>query len=160
MLLYRGGNIFNGYLNNPAASGQALRDGWYTSGDIGRMDGNGFLYIEGRLSRFSKIGGEMVPHGAVERHLLEALRPVMDEEFNVVVMGAQCPKKGEVLVLLTNRELSRETVRQALAERGLPNLWIPRLIRVEAAGLPVMFNGKIDLKVCKQLAAETAGANA
>ncbi|MDR2463376.1 MAG: AMP-binding protein [Verrucomicrobiales bacterium] len=155
ILLYRGGNIFNGYLERPAESEQVLRDGWYVSGDVGRVDENGFLYIEGRLSRFSKIGGEMVPHGVIERHLLEALRLTMDEEFNVVVTGVNDAKKGEVLVLLTNRELGRETVLQTLVKRGLPNLWIPRLIRFEP-NLPIMSNGKIDLKTCKQLAEETA----
>ena len=155
MLLYRGGNIFNGYLNNPEETERVLRDGWYTSGDVGRVDENGFLYIEGRLSRFSKIGGEMVPHGTVERHLLEGLRGSMDEEFNVVVVGAVCPKKGEVLVVLSNRELDREAVRQALTAKSLPNLWIPKLVRVEK-DLPVLANGKIDIKACKQLAAETA----
>jgi len=155
MLLYRGGNIFNGYLNNPEQTEQVLRDGWYVSGDVGRVDEHGFLYIEGRLSRFSKIGGEMVPHGTIEARMLEQMRPTMDEEFNVVVVGAQCPKKGEVLVILANREISRETVRQALTARGLPNLWIPKLIRIER-DLPIMSNGKIDIKTCKQLAAETA----
>ncbi|MDR1145598.1 MAG: AMP-binding protein [Verrucomicrobiales bacterium] len=154
MLWFRGGNIFNGYLGAAAETAQVLRDGWYLSGDLGRVDERGFLHIEGRLSRFSKIGGEMVPHGTVERHLLEALRPTLDEEFNVVVVGANSVKKGELLVLLTNRTLARETVRQVLTGRGLPNLWIPRLIRLEPV-LPVMSNGKIDLKTCRQLAAET-----
>jgi acyl-[acyl-carrier-protein]-phospholipid O-acyltransferase / long-chain-fatty-acid--[acyl-carrier-protein] ligase len=155
MLLYRGGNIFNGYLNNPAETEQVLRDGWYTSGDVGRVDENGFLYIEGRLSRFSKIGGEMVPHGTLERYLLEELRSTMDEEFNVVVVGVQSPKKGEVLVVLSNRELSREKIRQTLTAKSLPNLWIPRIVRVEK-DLPVLANGKIDIKTCKQLAVEAA----
>ncbi|MDR1190180.1 MAG: AMP-binding protein [Verrucomicrobiales bacterium] len=159
ILLYRGGNIFNGYLDQPAETAQVLRDGWYVSGDVGRVDEHGFLYIEGRLSRFSKIGGEMVPHGVIERHLLEELRATMDEEFNVVVTGASDEKKGEVLVLLTNRELSRETVRQTLTRRDVPNLWFPRVIRLVPA-LPIMSNGKVDLRMCQQLAAEAVRAMA
>ncbi|PYX30627.1 MAG: AMP-dependent synthetase, partial [Acidobacteria bacterium] len=67
MLWLRGPNIFEGYLNDPARTAEVLRDGWFKTGDIGRFDEDGFLYIEGRLSRFSKIGGEMLPHEALEQ---------------------------------------------------------------------------------------------
>ncbi|MGA3008364.1 MAG: AMP-binding protein, partial [Opitutaceae bacterium] len=67
LLLFRGPNIFGGYLKDDAKTQEALRDGWFVTGDLGRFDEAGFLYIEGRLSRFSKIGGEMVPHGTVEQ---------------------------------------------------------------------------------------------
>ena len=69
----RGPNIFEGYLGQPDKTKEVLKDGWFTTGDLGRLDENGFLHIEGRLSRFSKIGGEMVPHGTVEEAIVNAL---------------------------------------------------------------------------------------
>src|SRR5712691_5343356 len=66
MLWLRGPNIFEGYLHDEKRTAEVLRDGWFKTGDIGRFDEDGFLFIEGRLSRFSKIGGEMVPHEALE----------------------------------------------------------------------------------------------
>ncbi|HEX8204062.1 MAG TPA: MFS transporter, partial [Isosphaeraceae bacterium] len=65
MLLVQGPNVMRGYLGRADLTAAALRDGWYVTGDIGRIDEDGFLAITGRLSRFSKIGGEMVPHGRV-----------------------------------------------------------------------------------------------
>src|SRR6185369_557033 len=73
IVLLRGGNVFEGYLNDPHRTQSVLREGWFTTGDLGRFDDDGFLYIEGRLSRFSKIGAEMVPHGTVEQKILDAL---------------------------------------------------------------------------------------
>ncbi|PYK85415.1 MAG: hypothetical protein DME40_17720 [Verrucomicrobia bacterium] len=73
MLWLRGPNIFEGYLNDPKRTAEVLRNGWLKTGDIGRLDEDGFLYIEGRLSRFSKIGGEMVPHEVVEQKIINAL---------------------------------------------------------------------------------------
>src|ERR1043165_1407513 len=68
----RGPNVFQGYLRDEEKTRAALRDGWFITGDLGRFDDDGFLYIEGLLSRFSKIGGEMVPHGTVENKIIEA----------------------------------------------------------------------------------------
>ena len=73
MLWLRGPNIFEGYLHDPERTAEVLHDGWFKTGDIGRFDEDGFLYIEGRLSRFSKIGGEMVPHESIEQKIVEAL---------------------------------------------------------------------------------------
>ena len=73
MLWLRGANIFEGYLNDPELTADVLQDGWFRTGDLGRFDEDGFLYIEGRLSRFSKIAGEMVPHETVETKISEAL---------------------------------------------------------------------------------------
>src|SRR5437879_1450033 len=73
MLWLRGVNIFEGYLHDPERTSEVLRDGWFKTGDIGRFDEDGFLYIEGRLSRFSKIGGEMIPHEALEQKIITAL---------------------------------------------------------------------------------------
>ncbi len=73
MLWLRGANIFEGYLDDPQRTGEVLRDGWFKTGDLGRFDEDGFLFIEGRLSRFSKIGGEMVPHETIESKIYELL---------------------------------------------------------------------------------------
>ena len=73
MLWLRGPNVFEGYLHAPEQNADVLRNGWFKTGDIGRFDEDGFLYIEGRLSRFSKIGGEMVPHETIEQKIIAAL---------------------------------------------------------------------------------------
>ncbi|MFH1067894.1 MAG: AMP-binding protein, partial [bacterium] len=70
MLELRGANVFQGYLKDEKRTNEVLKDGWFITGDLGRFDEDGFLYLEGRLSRFSKIGGEMVPHGVVESKII------------------------------------------------------------------------------------------
>jgi acyl-[acyl-carrier-protein]-phospholipid O-acyltransferase/long-chain-fatty-acid--[acyl-carrier-protein] ligase len=150
MLWFKGANVFRGYLNEPARSAEVLKDGWYVSGDVGRLDPQGFLVIEGRLSRFSKIGGEMVPHGTVEAVLLDILRGRIEGEFSLAVVGTRDAAKGEALVVLCNRPVDAELVRREMAAKGLPNLWIPRtFLQVEA--VPVLASGKLDLRGCQNL---------
>ena len=100
MLWLRGANLFEGYLDDPARTAAVLHDGWYKTGDLGRLDEDGFLFIEGRISRFSKIAGEMVPHLTVEQKIAEALPPSGDGP-SVVVIGVPDEKRGESLVALT-----------------------------------------------------------
>jgi acyl-[acyl-carrier-protein]-phospholipid O-acyltransferase/long-chain-fatty-acid--[acyl-carrier-protein] ligase len=153
VLWLRGANIFTGYLNDPEKTASALRDGWFVTGDLARFDDNGFLFIEGRLSRFSKIGGEMVPHGTVEQKVLEVLGWEPAEAPLISVIGLPDPVKGEALVLLTIREVSAEALREKLIAAGIPNLWIPKVVhRVDR--IPQLGTGKTDLKGCKQLALE------
>src|SRR5262245_4113543 len=71
LLLVRGPNVMQGYLGRPEKTAEVLRDGFYVTGDIAAIDEDGFLQITDRLSRFSKIGGEMVPHIKVEEKLHE-----------------------------------------------------------------------------------------
>jgi acyl-[acyl-carrier-protein]-phospholipid O-acyltransferase / long-chain-fatty-acid--[acyl-carrier-protein] ligase len=151
MLWLKGPNIFEGYLNEPKRTADVLRDGWFKTGDLGRLDEDGFLYIEGRLSRFSKIAGEMVPHETIEGKIIEGFGLKMEEERVVAIVGVTDQVKGEALVLLSTRDLSLDKIRELLLMAGLPNLWVPRTIkRVEK--IPILGSGKIDLGKCKELA--------
>ena len=153
MLWLRGPNIFEGYLDDPRQTAEVLRDGWLKTGDIGRFDEDGFLYIEGRLSRFSKIGGEMVPHETIESKIVDLLGLSGRDERPLAVMGVQDEAKGEALVLLSAVDIDLAQLRSKLQEAGVPNLWIPKHVqRVEA--IPVLASGKLDLKKCQGLIAE------
>jgi acyl-[acyl-carrier-protein]-phospholipid O-acyltransferase / long-chain-fatty-acid--[acyl-carrier-protein] ligase len=153
MLLFRGPNVFGGYLKDAEKTAAAFRDGWFVTGDLARFDEDGFLFIEGRLSRFSKIGGEMVPHGTVEQKITTAFDWDQNEAPSAVVVGVPDATKGEALVLLTTQDVTSDQVRDKLQEAGLATLWIPKIIkRVDA--IPMLGTGKIDLKTCRQLAAE------
>ena len=150
MIWLKGINIFPGYLGDANRTAQVLKDGWYQTGDLGRLDDDGFLFIEGRLTRFSKLAGEMVPHGTVEEAVVAAF-PELGEEFQPVVVGVDDAGKGEALILLSSAPLDLQQLRVRLAERGLPNLWIPRQIRV-VPEIPRLATGKVDLGACRKLA--------
>jgi acyl-[acyl-carrier-protein]-phospholipid O-acyltransferase/long-chain-fatty-acid--[acyl-carrier-protein] ligase len=153
MLWLRGVNIFEGYLHDPKRTAEVLHDGWLKTGDIGRFDEDGFLYIEGRLSRFSKIGGEMVPHETIETKIIELLGLAGRDERPIAVMGVQDQAKGEALVLLSAVDIDTEKLREKLHAAGVPNLWIPRNVR-RVDSIPVLASGKLDLKKCHELVTE------
>ena len=97
MLLVKGPNVMSGYLGHEDLTAQVIRDGWYITGDIATLDDDGFLTITDRLSRFSKIGGEMVPHRRVE----EALQLASGEELQMcAVTGVPDDRRGEQLAVL------------------------------------------------------------
>ena len=153
MLWLRGVNIFEGYLHDAERTADVLQDGWLKTGDIGRFDEDGFLYIEGRLSRFSKIGGEMVPHEAIENKIVDLLDLSGKDERLVAIVGVQDEAKGEALVLLSAVDVDLAQLRKQLHESGISNLWIPKRVqRVES--IPVLASGKLDLTKCKELVEE------
>lgn len=155
ILEVQGANVFRGYLDDAYATHACFRDGWFVTGDLARFDEDGFLFIEGRLSRFSKIGGEMVPHGTVEQEIITAFELDQEDEPVIAVAGVSDPQKGEALVVLAAIELKIDEIRQRLSAKGLPNLWIPRrLIRVPK--IPCLATGKLDLRGVARLA-ENAG---
>jgi acyl-[acyl-carrier-protein]-phospholipid O-acyltransferase / long-chain-fatty-acid--[acyl-carrier-protein] ligase len=151
LLLVRGPNVMKGYLGKPEKTAEVLQDGWYSTGDIAAEDEDGFLTITDRLSRFSKVGGEMVPHIKVEEKLHE-IAGATEQKF--VVTGVPDGKKGERLVVLhtlTPEELKATLER--IGESGLPNLWTPRpnqFFHVEE--LPHLGTGKLDLRRVHEVA--------
>ena len=154
ILCFRGPNVFAGYLNQPEKTREVLKeDGWFVTGDLGRIDEDGFLFIEGRLSRFSKIGGEMVPHGSVEEAVMKALGLSAEEDPACVVAGIEDETKGERLVLLLSSDCDFEVLRKKLSDAGLPNLWIPKEFR-RVDGIPLLPTGKLDLTRVRKLAEE------
>jgi acyl-[acyl-carrier-protein]-phospholipid O-acyltransferase/long-chain-fatty-acid--[acyl-carrier-protein] ligase len=151
LLLVRGPNVMKGYLGRPETTAEVLRDGWYNTGDIAAVDEDGFLRITDRLSRFSKIGGEMVPHLKVEEKLHE-LAEVTEQTF--AVAGVPDEKKGERLIVL--HTLTEEKLRGVLArfaDCDLPPLWKPRanqFFPIDA--IPYLGTGKLDLRRLREMA--------
>lgn len=156
MLWLRGANLFEGYLKDTDRTTDVLQEGWYKTGDLGRLDEDGFLFIEGRMSRFSKIAGEMIPHLTVEQKIAEALKHPMDGDGpTVVVIGIPDEKRGESLVALTTLPIEQTELRQKLVALGLPNLWVPKVIK-HVDAIPHLATGKLDLRACQRLAEEVA----
>ncbi|MBQ2379566.1 MAG: AMP-binding protein [Akkermansia sp.] len=162
MIWFKGANVFKGYIGRDDLNAGIFRDGWFKTGDLGKVDLNGFLTLGGRRSRFSKVAGEMVPHEVVE-DAIEAFVP-KPEGFAgraVAVMGVPDAQKGEALVLLscvhsTNLPAALDEIRSHLVDSGLPRLWCPReIIPVEC--IPVLPTGKMDLRGCQMLANEALG---
>ena len=154
MLLVTGPNLMQGYLGQPAKTAEAIRDGWYVTGDLGTVDGDGFITITGRLSRFSKVGGEMVPHLRVEEEILRIAGDAEADKRTVVVTGVPDPRRGERLVVLyAALAATPGEVTARLADAGLPNLWLPSpdaFFRVD--DIPILGTGKLDLRAVNELA--------
>jgi len=147
-----------GYLREPERTRQAIwEDGWYITGDIARLDEEGSITITDRLSRFSKIAGEMVSHVQVEDALLKALGSI---EPKLVVASVPDEQKGEKLIVLHSPfELSVDDLLSRMRDAGVPKLWIPRkenFFQVNA--LPILGSGKLDLQMIKETAKRLAAA--
>ena len=165
MLWITGPNVMLGYLNNEKATKEVIVDGWFKTGDMAKIDEDGFITITGRLSRFSKIGGEMVPHLKVEEVLSKLLDKTPDDDsddnLHVAVSAVPDEKKGERLVVLyTTTHTTPDEMRQALIDAGLPNIFIPSagcFHKVDK--LPLLGTGKLDLRGIKDMAAEIYGTD-
>jgi acyl-[acyl-carrier-protein]-phospholipid O-acyltransferase/long-chain-fatty-acid--[acyl-carrier-protein] ligase len=151
MLLVKGPNVMRGYLGRPEKTAEVLHDGWYTTGDVAMMEEDGFLTITDRLSRFSKIGGEMVPHIRIEEKLQE-LADATEQIFAVTAVPDE--KKGErIIVIHTLPEVALTPVMEKLSRCDLPALWKPKANQfVHVDSIPVLGTGKMDLRGIKSLA--------
>jgi acyl-[acyl-carrier-protein]-phospholipid O-acyltransferase / long-chain-fatty-acid--[acyl-carrier-protein] ligase len=152
LLLVKGPNLMAGYLGEPEKTAAALRDGWYVTGDIAAIDDSGFIQITDRLARFSKIGGEMVPHLKIE----ECINAVLDDACTSVVTAVTDPDRGERLVaLFTDSRMTPYALWEQLCKTELPRLWLPKredLHLVES--IPVLGTGKVDLRRAREMAVE------
>ena len=149
-LQVRAGSVMKGYLNDPDLTARAILNNYYDTGDIGYMDEDGYIYITGRATRFSKIGGEMVPHEGVEDAITQFLH---SETREVAVAGRGDRLKGERLVIFHVIEnIDTAAIINGLREAGLPNIWIPKaedFVKVDA--LPLLGSGKLDLQGVKKM---------
>jgi acyl-[acyl-carrier-protein]-phospholipid O-acyltransferase/long-chain-fatty-acid--[acyl-carrier-protein] ligase len=155
LILVKGPNVMVGYLNRPDKTEEVLRNGWYSTGDIGVMDEDGFIRITDRLSRFSKIGGEMVPHGVIE----DELHSLLNQSQVVAVTSVPDEKKGERIVVVYDRGAAdAETLHRLMGDSPLPNLWKPgRDSYVAVEKLPILGSGKLDLKGIREIALAAVG---
>lgn len=152
LLYVKGPNVMKGYLNNPEKTQEVIHDGWYFTGDIANIDEDGFIAITDRLSRFSKIGGEMVPHIKIEEKMHSILKVT---EQVCVVSSVGDAKKGEKLVVLCLKDVDVPSLVDALKQSDLPNLWVPsaeNFHKVDA--IPILGTGKLDLGTIKKIAKE------
>ncbi len=145
------GSVMKGYLNDEELTARVLQDGYYDTGDIAKMDLDGYVYITGRASRFSKIGGEMVPHEGVE----EAIARIRARETReIAVAGRGDSRKGERLVVFyISDDFDIAEVIEAMRKEGLPNIWIPKaddFVKIDE--LPQLGSGKLDLMKLRQMA--------
>ncbi len=160
MLLVKGPNVMKGYLGQPEKTAEVIRDGWYVTGDIAEIDQQGFIRITGRESRFSKIGGEMVPHIRIEEALGKILQ-LNEEKVSLAVTSVPDPRKGERLVVLhTGLPKPPDQICRELAATGLPPLWVPSPDSFRQVDeIPLLGTGKLDLRRLKALAAKVTSAS-
>ncbi|HET7698556.1 MAG TPA: acyl-[ACP]--phospholipid O-acyltransferase [Vicinamibacterales bacterium] len=151
LLLVAGPNRMQGYIGEAERTAEAIRDGWYATGDIACMDEDGFIRITDRVSRFSKIAGEMVPHMKLE----EQIQALLDPQFACAVTAVSDDARGERLVaFFTDPALAAAELWERLCRSELPRLWIPKredLRFIDA--IPTLGSGKVDLRAVRQLAA-------
>jgi acyl-[acyl-carrier-protein]-phospholipid O-acyltransferase/long-chain-fatty-acid--[acyl-carrier-protein] ligase len=158
LLLVKGPNRMLGYLRDPNRTAEVLRDGWYVTGDIATIDEGGFVRITDRLSRFSKIAGEMVPHLKIE----EQIQTLISDHHSSVVASIPDDTKGERLVAFyTDPEIEAHALWEGLCRTDLPRLWLPKredLYFIES--VPTLGTGKVDLRAVRQLALDRAASAA
>jgi acyl-[acyl-carrier-protein]-phospholipid O-acyltransferase/long-chain-fatty-acid--[acyl-carrier-protein] ligase len=155
LLLVKGPNVMKGYLGDEKLTAEVIRDGYYVTGDIARIDEDGFVTLTDRLSRFSKIGGEMVPLIKVEESLHQAA-DVLDQSF--VAAAVPDDKRGERLIILFKGDFDVDALLKKVLDSGLPKLWIPdkaAFHRVEE--FPLLGSGKIDFQKLKAEARRLEG---
>lgn len=160
MILAKGPTVMKGYYNDPERTSEVISpSGWYRTGDVGKIDSDGFFWITGRQSRISKIGGEMVPHILIEEEILKILQSdskILSQQEGIPIAITSTPdeKKGErIIVLHVKMDVSPGTIRARMIAAGLPHIWIPAANSFyEVEQIPVLGTGKLDLGAVVELA--------
>ena len=153
VLCVKGVNVFKGYLDDNEKTAEILNDGWLITKDLACFTSDGFLRIDGRVSRFSKIGGEMVPHEGVEEAIIKVLDIRCEDCLQIAVVARVNEKKGEKLSLLTTVHIEQQELTSKMLQAGYSSLWIPKEI-INVNKIPVLATGKLDIVGCKNLLIE------
>jgi acyl-[acyl-carrier-protein]-phospholipid O-acyltransferase/long-chain-fatty-acid--[acyl-carrier-protein] ligase len=136
--------MMKGYLNPDANARFQALGGWYDTGDIAKVDEDGYVTVLGRLKRFAKISGEMVSLTAVEDALAGAFAAHFGLRCTVAIVAVPDAEKGERLVAIANESrLQLAEIRAAVRAKGLSNLCAPRELRFVHA-IPKLGSGKTD----------------
>ena len=174
MMLVKSNSVTVGYYQDQERTRSIFKDGWYITGDIAKIDEDNFIFITGRETRISKIGGEMAPHAFIEEKLQEALQEMSsvatlektDDDstnssaLNLVVTAVPDERKGEKLVVLyVNLPCAPEELCKRVSEIGtLPQLWIPSPVNFkQVPEIPVLGTGKLNLKEVRDTAKRLYG---
>ena len=155
LLFVKGANVMKGYLGEPEETRKAIVGGWYNTGDIAKIDEAGFITITGRLSRFSKIGGEMISHELIEGAITEILG---EENRTIAVTGMPDNVKGEKIVVFYEKlSISPKKIIKKLRENGIANIWIPKLENfIKIDEIPLLGTGKLDISKLNKIALSLA----
>jgi len=161
MIVAKGPTVMKGYYKLPDKTAEVIKDGWYSTGDVGKIDEDGFVWVTGRESRISKIAGEMVPHILIEEEILRILSEEgnVDSESNeppVAVTSVPHSTRGEqIIVLYRDASIQPEKLLERLLASELPRIWIPKLDGfIKVASIPILGTGKLDLAAVKRMAME------
>lgn len=145
-IVVRGPTVMNGYCNDPQSTERTLRGGWLHTGDIGYLDGEGYLYTLAKRTDLIVSGGENVYPSEVETVLLEH-----PQVRDVCVVGVAHPEWGEQVAALVVSDTAAEAAAlQAFARTKLAGYKVPRFLRF-ATTLPLLANGKVDRVAVKAL---------
>ncbi len=144
----RGPNVMKGYLFHDRP-GELVppEDGWHDTGDIVKVDENGFVTILGRAKRFAKIAGEMVSLTAVENYISRH-----SPEGHHAVVAVPDARRGEQLVLVTDDEnMSKHVLKEAAREAGVAEIMVPKTV-ILVEQVPVLGTGKTNYPQVQKIA--------
>ena len=140
-LWVRGANVVAGYWNRPEATAAAIQDGWFRTGDLAYVDGDGFVYIVDRAKDVLIRGGENVYSAEVEAAIYD--NPCVAD---VAVIGIPDLEMGEevaaVVQLHAGCEVTEDAIRTAVAAK-LAAFKVPKYVFFHSSPLPRNAAGKV-----------------
>ncbi len=140
-ICFKGPHLIRGYWNRPDATAETIVDGWLRSGDLGRIDDDGFVYVEDRAKDMILRGGENIYCAEVEAAIYE--HPAV---YEAAVFGIPHARLGEevaaAIVVKAGSSLDADELRAFLGEK-IAGFKIPSVVRMHAAQLPRNASGKI-----------------
>ncbi len=139
-ILVKGDNVMKGYFDDFEQTSLSIRHGWYDTGDMGYLDGDGYLWHVGRLKRFLKVGGEMVSLIKVE-DVLERLLP---PDIECCVVEVPDALRGAKIVAAVTKPIDEKATLKKMSEQ-LPNIAVPNIF-VVVPEMPKTGSGKIDFR--------------
>ncbi len=158
----RGPSVFKGYIgSNRSPFIEIQGKSWYRTGDIGRIDKEGNVYLSGRLKRFTKMGGEMISLGAVEEVLIKELiekGKISPDIHSLAVCADERTEGSSKLILLTTISIDKETANEILRKAGFSNLIKISVVK-KVDEIPILATGKMDYRKLQAFLNENLVAN-